>query len=636
MAKKDYIYNKKFSFSDEKEKYTFQLKKKNWKWLWLLLLLPLLLLFIKCEHTINIHTQDYVSKDPISFVDVSMDYTAHYLYKDGSFFVSEDIHREVQTDANGDGKFEKLPCSVFSYIFYAFSNAIFDAKEDCHVLEKNPETCFFHYTWNKTLNLKPKTTDLELAVIDRETSEPLAGASVVCNYILSGENHIDSIQTDPAGNCLLRGIPTCGDITLSTVCCYGYADTTNVRINVQSALAYADSAIVRLTPLKQRFSYFVKNKFTKEPVPGATVEVILTSGNGSVIRGQSTTNVDGKGFGVYEDAFVLASLELKASKRHYKDGHLGKPYTVEQFASLPDSNRVVFLEPESYMEQFQNVDSITGVPISGVTNEIKIKSISGRDEDITEVSNRNGIFYVKAIEGDRIEINSDLSLYYIPKYTLIESFQKGEVIKLQPRMTDLVFRTIDGETGSLLPDCTLKISTSNSNISKPVSSGNGEFTVKNLYVGETISIVASKTDYGTNSTKVRNAKVIELMNASQTRRDIPLNLDLPPCDAGEKGQNDVAAGSVSQPQSYNMGVNSGKFDISYDTGSSCTDCIDIFNHRPGEDPLSGVKIFTTGQVATDGTRNATVSFSNGSVITVIVTTGPSDGSVWNYHISCPY
>lgn len=635
MANNDYKYSKKFQFLNENDKYTFQLRKRNWKWLWLLLLLPLFLLFVRCEHDINVHTQDFISKDAVAFVDVSLNYTAHYLYKDGHFFAAENIHRNVQTDENGDGIFEDLPCSVFSYIFYAFIHASFNAQEDCHILEREPEICLFHYTWNKTLKMKPKTTDIELSVLDRETSEPLAGSTVICNYVLSEENHIDSIQTNPAGICSLKNVPMCGIITLSSVCCYGYADTTNVQISVPAALAYADSSIVRLTPLKQRFSYFIKNKFTKEPVPGATVEVKLTSSNGAVIRGKSITNVDGKGIGVYEDAFVLANLELNASKLHYKDGHFKKKYTVEQFASLPDSGRTVYLEPEPYMEQFQNVDSITGVPIPGVTNNIKIRSIEGNSKELTEVSNRNGIFYIKAMEGDYIEISSEFFPYYLLKNTIIESFIDGEIIKMRPRLTDLVFRTIDGETGELLPECSLNIKASRANVKRPTTSGNGIFTVKNIFVGESITIIASKIGYGTNSTTVRNANVFELMNAAQERRDIPLKLDLLPCDAGEQGQNDVAAGTVSQPQSYNMGANQGQFDISYDTGSTCTDCIDIYNHKPGEDPLSGVKIFSSGQVATNGNRSATVSFSNGSVITVIVTTGPSDGSVWNYHISCP-
>ena len=632
---KEYLYKKKFKYSKNNGNYTFQLRKRNWKWLWLLLLLPLLLLFVRCEKSIDIETIDAVSKVGISDVDVSIDYTAHFLFKDGHLFVSEDIHKELKTDENGKGTFSDLPCSVFSYVFYMFSKVQYNATEACHSLLAPPVTSLFHYIWSKTLEMTPNTTDLDLYVVDRETMETLAGASVFYSFELSGQTFSDSLKTTAAGTCKIENVPECGMVTLSKVYCYGYADTTNVVISVPVALACVDSAKVKLTPLKQRFTYYVKNKYTKEPIPGATVEVTLTTGN-NVLRGQSTTNVDGKGFGVYEDAFVLANVDLKASKTHYKDGSLESKYTVEEFAALPDSSRTIFLEPEPYMEQFQNVDSITGTPISGVNNEIQINSISGSNETVTEVSNRNGIFYVKAMEGDHIFINSDKSPYYYPKETSIKSFSKGEIIKMKPKVTDLAFRTIDGETNELLPQCSLSITTSKSHISQPTSSGNGVFTVKNVFVGETISIAASKTGYTTNSDKVRNAEVLELMNATQERRDIPLFVELPPCDAGDQGQNDVKAGTVSQPQSYNMGSNQGKFDITYDTGTSCTDCIELYNHKSGEDYRSGHMIWSSGQIATGTTCKATVYFSYGSVITIVVTTGPSDGSLWNYHITCPY
>lgn len=635
MANKDYIYKKTFELKDEYDKYTFKIQKRNWKWLWLLLLLLLLLLlFVRCDHKINVHTRDAVSGEAIPEVNVSLDYTAHYLYKDGSFFASEPVHSEITTDENGDGTFDKQPCSVFSYIFYALSEATYTTEDDCNEQVNVPETSVFHYTWNKTIDMQPKTEDLELMVLDRETEEPLAGAVVSYEYELSGEAFIDSIETDPSGRCMLSGVPRCGEVLLPRVSCYGYADTTDVQLNVKTALSSIDMSTIKLTPLKQSFSYFVKNKYTKEPVPGATVEVTLTSSNGKVIRGKSVTNVDGKGLGEYKDAFVLAQLDLKASKQHYKDGYLEKKYTVEQFAGLPDDDRVVYLEPEPYMEKFQNVDSITGEPIAGVKNKIHINSISGKEEDLVELSNRNGIFYVKAMEGDHITINSELSPYYEPKNTEIKSFAKGQIIKMMPQKTDLVFRTYDAETGELLPDCKLSIRTSKSGVNMPTSSGNGEFTVKDLFVGEKISIVASKMDYGSNSTKINNDKVIDLMNANQDRRDIPLKMELPPCNASSQNKSSVQAGSVST-QSYNMGMNSGTFEITYDTGSSCTDCIEIYSHKPGENYLSGERVFSSGQVATDGKKTATVRFQSGSVITVIVTTGPSDGSFWDYHISCP-
>ena len=484
MATKDYSYHKRFKFADNQSEYVFQLKRRNWKWLWLLLLPLLLLLLVRCEKDIKVHAVDNLSGENIPDVEVTLAYTAHYLYKNGSLFYEENIVRSLRTDSLGCGRFSDLPCSVFSYIFYALSKATYEVADQCHLLKSNLELSLFHYTWHKPLDMLPKTVDLPLIVMDRETKEPLPGAHLEYEYVIGGENHLDSVITTANGKCSLKAVPECGQIVFNKVSCYGYADTVDIKMNVSMALARTDSSQILLTPLKQRFTYFVKNKFTRQPVPGATVEVVLTSSNGKIIRGESVTNVNGKGLGVYEDAFVLAEVDLKAYKKHYKEGKLDKIYKVEQFAALPEEGRTVYIEPLPYLEQFQNVDSITGVPLASVANDIHIASINGQDEKSLEISNRNGVFYVKAMEGDEINIHSELPPLYKPQDTHIEKFSTGKIIKMEPVKTDLKFRTIDGDLNELLPQCTLSISTSCSNVQEPQSSGNGEFVVEDIFLTE--------------------------------------------------------------------------------------------------------------------------------------------------------
>ena len=632
MSKK-LVFKKDFVFDNGKSEYQFQLKKQNHHWLWLLLtVLFFLLCCIRCEKTISVTTVDKISGDALENVEVILSHVDYYIYKDGRFFGGELQRDTLNTDANGTVTFEMQDCSVFSYIFCAFVKAEYTAIGDCHHLEPSSESSLFHYTWNKILSLSPNTSDISWHIYDKETKEPLAGACVIYKYQLSGTNKIDSVKSDAAGKCILKGVPTCGNVTLSKVSCYGFEEAASVEYNVPTINAEPDSAMTELIPLKTSFTFFVKNKNTKQPVPGATVDVVLTSGSGKTVRGQSQTNVDGKGRGAYDDAFILANLDFTARKVHYKDGHYDKKITVEKFNNLPDSARVIYLEPEPYMEEFQNIDSITGVPIMGVENTITVTS-NGKDSSQTEISNRNGVFYVQAKEGDKIHIVSTHD-YYETKETNIESFAKGEIILMNPKRVSLNFRTIDVEDGSLLDDCILEVTTSRSNVSDPHNSGNGEFSVAGLYVDETISIIASKFDYGTNAIKIHNVKVSDLMNAPQNARDIPLALDLEPCNASNSGASDVSAGSVSTPQSYNMGQKSGRFEIKWSNGGSCPDKIDVYNHNPGEDYTKTSPVFTTGMTAGDG--SATVQFSKGSVITIIVTTGPDDGSSWSYNISCPH
>ncbi len=634
MKTKDTTYKKRFKYEAEKAQYVFQLKKRSWKWLWWLLLLLPLLLLVKCEREIIVHTVDADTGADVPLVEVKMNYTSHFLYNYGRFFCNEPVAMECTTDDEGIARFEKLPCSVYSYIFYALSRAYFGINGDCHHMADKEESCLFHYTWNKTIELEAERTDLKLKVTDRESDELLAGATVQYEFEVGGKEYADSVMTNAAGECVVENVGACGIVKLNRVSCYGYADTTDVVIDVKTAQWSSDSTNVRLRPLKERFTYFVKNKFTKQPIPGAKVEVTLTSGKGKVVRGRAMTNVDGKCFGAYKDAFVLAKVDIKASKAGFKDGKLEGDYSVEQFVKQPDEKRTVYLEPEPHMEEFQNIDSLTNKPIPGVSNEITINSISGTTHKSTELSNRNGVFYVKALTDDQINIESEHDDYY-PKNTKIAKFSKGKKIYMKPKTTDLDFRTIDADINEILPDCHLVVSTSASGVNTPVTSGNGEFKVRNLLIYEEISIVASKPEFSTNSTKVRNAKVRDLMNAQQERRDIPLRIELPPCDATGNSMPDVKAGTVSAPQQFNMGKKSGTFTITFDTGTACSDCIDVYNHNPGEDPLTAVKVFSSGQVVSNGKRTETVTFSHGSVITVIVTTGPTDGSFWDYHISCP-
>lgn len=630
MGDRAISYKKRFKFRNEQSDYIFQLKKRNWKYLWWLLLIPLLLLlFVRCEKDIHVRTIDPILNNSLSDVHVTLEYTAHYLLKNGEFFFSEPITREIQTDGDGKGTFEDLPCSVFSYIFRCAEKATYTAWATCYFLDPDPESSNFHYVRKKKLLMSPKTIDLGLSVLDRETDEPLAGAVLQYEYVLCGNDVRDSVATAPDGRCTLKNVPECGTVSINRVRCYGYADTTDIEIKVKTALNNPDSSKIRLTPLKQSFTYFVKNKYTKQPIPGATVVVTLTSGNGTVVRGQSVTNVDGKGVGAYHDAFVLAKLDLQASKIHYKDGKLKGNYIVEKFAALPDEQRTIYLEPEPYLEEFQNVDSLSMTPIAGVRNDIRIECINGKTSREKEISNRNGVFYVKAMEGDKIDIDSDLTPYYEPKHTRIDSFAKGEIILMKPVLVDLTFTTYDGNTEELLPDCTLAISTSMSKITTPTNSAKGAFVVKNLRVAEEISITASKQGYSTNSNKVRNESVLKLWRAPQERRDIPLIIELPPCNSG--GDAKDSPNKSRSVKSFNMGQNSGRFMLTWEH-YSIPDQIIVYNCSENE-IASHSPIYDTGM--TSGNDKVYIEFKDGPVITVVALSNQNNNTSWNYNVDCP-
>ena len=146
------------------------------------------------------------------------------------------------------------------------------------------------------------------------------------------------------------------------------------------------------------------------------------------------------------------------------------------------------------------------------------------------ISNRNGYFDVTALPGDQITIHSTLDPYYHPKTTVIKEFQKAEIIYMRPVLVDLTFRTVEVENGSIkgvLPNCNLVVTVDGTKVN-PTNSGSGTFVVPNLRLNSQISIVASKPDYGSNSSKIRNKSVEQLWKATQDERDIPLKKDPKP------------------------------------------------------------------------------------------------------------
>lgn len=624
-----------FRYREKQDTYEMQLCHKKCRWWLLLFLLPLLLL-IQCHKDVTVICIDADTGEPIAEQEVMLSYDAHYLFKSG-FFTTESQNLKQTTDDNGKAVFRKVPCSVFSYLFYCLSDMTVSAKSECYAPSQT--TCNFHYTSEVELRIKPLREDLYVKLLDKETKDPLPGATLVYTYVDGGKEQTDSVEADATGIATIPQMRSCSVMKELLGRSYGYADTTKVDIPCQDLLEPTNKMALRLRPIKENFTFFVKNKKTRQPIPDAFCTVTLTRPSPSKYRDVRNvrTSTDGKGKAFYSDAPIVTNLDIVAQKEHYKDGRLeGGPWTVDRFMRQDDSIRTIWLEPEPYQKDFVNIDSLTKKPIPGVKNEIVVTDGDGTKHTYKETSNSNGVFSVWAEEDSKVEIVSTQSPCYQPKKSSFDRFadiDDNKKIPMTPVMVTLTFRTIEEAPGHpVLPNCKLRVKGSVSGPLQPTNSGNGTFTVT-FRRCEELYIEASKSGYDTNSTKV-NGQDYDYLNDNQERRDIPLLKQLEPCNASKQGQTNVDAHTVSPPQSYNMGTNQGKFDITYDTGSSCTDCIDIYNHKPGEDYRSGRKIWSSGLVAKSG--KATVYFSNGSVITVVVTTGPDNGSVWDYTLSCPY
>lgn len=523
--KKERDFKRRFKYDENNTDYDFQLKRRPNLW-WLLLLLLPFVLFIPLKKDIKVVTQTDGCVE--TFVDVSMNYTARYLFWDKHFLAKVSYDTIQQTDSAGMTVFKNLGYSVYSYLFHHKAPVVFNAGNDCY--EKVMENRRFHSVRKVTLNMCPKMADVRLKIVDAELRFELPGAVVESGYEgkTSKVHSVDS--TDASGCVIVRNVRLCGGIDSIRVSADGYADTLLRNLFMAELLNEPGGYIIPLRPLKDRFTFFVKNKFKKEePIPDALAEVILTLNGKAGMVDKSRTNVDGMGQGHFDNARVLATVDIKATKNpHYKPGRFesptGKDLTVRDFIRLEDSARVVWLEPEPYTVQFRNVDTISGKPISGVCNEIVIDGIDGITRKDIQTSNRNGYFPVTAMAGDKITIVSTLDPYYHPKTTIIDSYEKEEIVYMNPVLVTLDFRTVEDDLSRILrvlPDCELEVIVDGEMVA-PNNSGKGQFCVPNLRLTSKISIVASKTGYETNDTKVRNRSVEQLWNASQDERDIPL------------------------------------------------------------------------------------------------------------------
>lgn len=515
-------YDKEFNL------YTIQMVHRRRPW-WLLLLLLPLLLFIQCHKDITVNCLEPDTNAPIADQPVNLQYQAHYLLKDWRFLATDNIDMTQNTDSTGQTVFRDLPCSVFSYIFYCLSQATFTAKSDCHAAAG--EKYNFHYTRTVDLKMLPRKEDLHVTLYDLETGDPLPGAELTYTYVEQGEEKSEKVKADASGVATMPQMRFCSVMKQLLGQCYGYADTTRVNVPCQRLLQANDSTALYLRPIKARFTFFVKNAVTKQPIPEAECLVKLKRPgvSGKTDQLKVYTSTDGKGIASYDDAAILAEIYIHASKAHFKDNNLkdspNGPWKVVEFIKQNDDTRTVWLEPDPYMQEFINVDSINGRPIAGVKNVIKVVSADGKSKTFTETSNRNGVFPVSAMEDDKIYITSTKSPEYKQKDSYYPKFKdiKDKKVRMQPVMVKLDFKTVDADKGSLLPSCNLQVSGSISGSLKPSNSGNGAFDVE-FRMAEKLTIRASKAGYKNTTNKV-NAQTYSILNSNANERTIPLKSD---------------------------------------------------------------------------------------------------------------
>jgi hypothetical protein len=641
---KEKIVKKSFKYDASVSEYTIRLRKPNWWWL-LLLLLPLLL--IRCEKEVYVKVQEDGTNSAVSGATVHFNYNKAFVYDQGRFFTNDADPRMDTTNANGVVKFSSLEYSVYSWIFKYNSSANTFASSNCFA----SDTLFrrYHSIWDQdTLELKvyPIMAPLDFRVVDAEDGEPLPDASVSIEASYLNRVYQDLATTDPNGRVVFNNLPKCGLVNIAVGTAEGYSPDQITEKDIPSLSTSLDSnRTLRLQPIKKKLIFFVEDCKTGRRISGAEVTVELDF-DGKKLTQKKRTNVDGVGKGFYDDAHVIADVTLIGkAPPYYRDNKL-PTYKVGDFITLPDSLRTICLEPIANTVKFKNVDSLTNQPLAGVNNEIVIEN-GGQTKRANAMSDRNGEFVVEINPGDRVSIVSKYPPDYEDNTTKIrnkdgiklkEGPTSGRTIPLKPKMADLVFRTVEEENPSIVvpnADITTQLSVRGKSISLPTprqSDSNGEFVIRAPLVA-TISIQASKADYVSNNTKVRNASFRALANSPQSARDIPLKKDPPPpppplpppCKTHAN-----SGGDGITMNEYNMQNPKLQFNITYEM-HSIPDQLIVYCGRKNN--LGKVLTRTPGKVSNSGTLHVDLSKCSSTWITVKVIGGPNTD--WNYNINCP-
>lgn len=611
------IYNKKVLFQSNRLEYEVKIKKRK-KWWWLLLLLLLPLLLIRCQHDLDVYCVDSEFETSVEDAQVILSYKEHNLYKDGRFFVTDTISMVQISDSVGIATFQSLKFHVFDYVFWWLGEGILDVEPECYCL-KDAKKCYVQYARKAILPLSAVCIELPIKIVDIETNEEIPGAKVGIETDWQPTQH-DTLETDPIGQIVLNDMHYCGWLKGISCAAYGYADTIVNQISIRPIADSATPLVIQMRPIKASFSFMVCNAISREPIPQASVEVRLQSRGGTTDTGSAMTNVDGFGKGFHNDGAILSTLTLLASKTHYRDGQFDwspydPPYDVDHFTKLADTARVIYLEPEPFVAEFVILDSLTHQPVSGVTNMITITHLDGSQQTThTEVSNRNGVIPVGALEGETIDIISTKNPEYKRKLSHIGRFVGPDTIYISPDFLSLTFRTVVKGTNNLMPNCNLSIKTQNGTRQDfPQNSGSGVFSINKVMPNDKIFITASKGTQS-NSTAINGQSVRYLSNAAQSERDIPMSVEYT-FSSSNQGQSS---------HSYDMGSGPYTFSISWKLCEFCTK-ITLMD--------GGNIIATLGYNAlTNSLSSGTMVFrANSSNLTVVVTN--DNGHLCQYKIT---
>jgi len=289
-------------------------------------------------------------------------------------------------------------------------------------------------------------------------------------------------------------------------------------------LKHNEEYLLKLPVRAYDLNFQVIDEEDSQPIPNAKVEAVCNM-NGSEIKWSETSDANGM--------VVLKKLpycyEVKAVGSAY--GYLNDTLANQvKFITGDIKARTLKLKPLKDMVKFSVKDLYSKQPLPDAMCLLLFEK-----DTIKVRTNTNGVGKgvfenVRIVKQMRIKASH---VFYHDTITVsckVEEFVKksedDRTVYLRPEMQNITFRDIDGANSTPLEGVTNQISINGSSVGSQMSNANGTFIVAGLKPTDRISIVASKSGFGSNNTTINNKLASEL--TSDASRDIPLSVTPPP------------------------------------------------------------------------------------------------------------
>lgn len=371
------------------------MKKKKFPWWILLFLLPLILLIpIKREIRIQFKQQNSEIAVAKAAADVEYPLTATFGSKTMiPYHDTTDTEGKIVISGIKEPLWYKLFGGAKDSVFVTCGNGCYSLKNAGYKYRDFPPDDF------KVLTLGAVAGVETLRVVDADDDEPLPEAEIKLIRIIDGNQTSDQAQTDVAGHFDIEDMPLCGSVKV-IASKEGYEnDTLEASLfDISNMNEYEKT--LHLKPLKGCVKVIVKNLKTKTLLADATVTLEINGASRTM-----KTNTNGVGVGMFDSLRINSTLKFTASKAGYADTTL-EGYTVQQFMTLDEEKRTMYLRPLTKSIVFINTDG--SAPLAGVKNEI----YKNGTLVATEYSNNKGEFVVSDIaDNDQLSISATKTGY---------------------------------------------------------------------------------------------------------------------------------------------------------------------------------------------------------------------------------